>query len=465
MEKFSFSKKPVKRTPVKTALRCIKTALPVPESLPMFENLYRNESRSMHGQMPVVWRKAKDFQVFDCWGNKWIDFTSGIFVANVGHSNDRIKSALQDVLDQELYHSYSYATEIRVQYLNKLVQSTPPELRKVYLVSTGTEATEMVMKLVRLQAQKVKKRSPGIMSFLGSYHGRTQGAAMVGGLPQSQNWIGYEDPNIWQMPFPYASSFVGSETGKDRFFQHIESLKKAGIDPALDIAGFMFEPFIGWAAAFIPKDYVKAAAEFAHENEIILAFDEVQGGFGRTGKLFTYQHYDVKPDLVACGKGISSSLPLGAVLGRSDLIDLPEEGSMSSTHSANPFPCAAGLASLQEIEQKNLVVESARKGKILVDRLNQIMGKFPNNILTINGKGLLAAVIFQDPRTGNPDYLTASRICERCMHEGVLFVHTGRESIKMGPPLTIPEVALSEGLDVFESVVGDIVLENGSHSK
>ena len=173
----------------------------------------------------------------------------------------------------------------------------------------------------------------------------------------------------------------------------------------------------------------------------------------------------MKPDLVACGKGISSSLPLGAVLGRSDLMDLPEKGSMSSTHSANPFACAAGLASLQEIEEKNLVVESARKGKILVDRLNQIMGKFPSNILTINGKGLLAAVIFQDPGTGNPDYLTASRICERCMHEGVLFVHTGRESIKMGPPLTIPEVALSEGLDVFESVVGDIVLENGSHSK
>ena len=461
MEKFSFSKSPIKRSPVKTELRCINTALPVPESLPMLEDLYRHESGSMHGQMPIIWHKAKDFQVYDYWGNKWIDFTSGIFVANVGHSNDRIKSALQDVLDQELYHSYSYVTEIRVQYLSKLVHYTPPELGKAYLVSTGTEATEMIIKLMRLQAQKMKKRRPGIMSFLGSYHGRTQGAAMIGGLPQSQNWIGYEDPNIWQVPFPYASSFSGAETGEDRFFEHIESLIKAGIDPASDIAGFLFEPFIGWAAAFIPGDYVEAAAQYARDNQIILAFDEVQGGFGRTGQLFTYQHYGVKPDLVACGKGISSSLPLGAVIGRSDLMDLPEKGSMSSTHSANPFACAAGLANLQEIESKNLVFESARKGNILALRLDKIKQRFPNNISAINGKGLLAAVIFQDPNMGNPDPLTASRICERCMHEGVLFVHTGRESIKMGPPLTISDTALSEGLDVFEAVVGDIMMENG----
>ena len=160
-----------------------------------------------------------------------------------------------------------------------------------------------------------------------------------------------------------------------------------------------------------------------------MAFDEVQSGFGRTGKLFCYQHYGVIPDLIACGKGISSSLPLGAVLGRADLLDLPEQGSMSSTHSANPLACAAGLATIEEIEENNLVVESERKGHILLDRLNTLKARFPENIATINGKGLLAAVIFKRPVTGDADSLTASRVCERCMHEGVLLVHTYRVSI------------------------------------
>ena len=345
--------------------------------------------------------------------------------------------------------------------MKKLIDFTPSELEKAYLISTGSEATEMVVKLMRMHAQRINKRSVGIVSFLGSYHGRTQGAAMIGGTPQGRKWIGYEDPNVWQVPFPYASNFKDKETGSDLFYEQVKFLKSKGVDPEKDLAGFLFEPYIGWAAEFIPVDYAQTAKEFAEKHSIIMAFDEVQSGFGRTGKLFCYQHFGVIPDLIACGKGISSSLPLGAVLGRADLLDLPERGSMSSTHSANPLACAAGLATLEEFEEKNLVIESERKGHILLDRLNTLKARFPENIATINGKGLLAAVIFKRPVSGEADSLTASRVCERCMHEGVLLVHTYRESIKMGPPLTISDLALNEGLDVFESVVEDIILEDG----
>lgn len=457
MANFSFSRTPVKRPPVKSQFRNIQTALPVPESLPIFEDLDRYESRSMHGQIPIVWDRAKDFQIFDKWGNVWIDFTSTIFVANAGHSNDRIRAAIKETVDHDLLHTYSYATEIRARFLKKLVKAT--QFEKAYLISTGTEATEMVVKLMRMEAERVGKRRFGIVSFEGSYHGRTQGAAMIGGSAAGRTWIGFEDPNVWQLPFPYSWSLGPGETGAQRFEQHIELLRARGIDPASDIAGFMFEVYIGWAAAFIPADYVQAAARFALEHGILLGFDEVQGGFGRTGKLFAYEHYNVQPDLIACGKGISSSIPLAAVLGQARLLDLPEIGSMSSTHSANPIACAAGLANLEEIVERDLVGAAARNGEVMFARLCELQARYPKRISHVTGHGLLAALIFRDPVTGQADGLTASLICERALHKGILLVHTGRESIKFGPPLTIPLEALEEGLDVLQDAMDEVVAE------
>ena len=130
MEKFSFSSTPVKRNPVNSTFRCSQTAIPVPESLPLLAELGRCESESMHGQMPIIWGRAKDFQIFDHWGNTWIDFTSGIFVASVGHSNTRILSALRGLLDQELLYTYNYATNARVEYLKKLIDFAPSELER-----------------------------------------------------------------------------------------------------------------------------------------------------------------------------------------------------------------------------------------------------------------------------------------------------------------------------------------------
>jgi 4-aminobutyrate aminotransferase-like enzyme len=458
MAAFAFSRTPVKRPEVKTRYRSIKTAIPVPESLPILDDLYKYESRSMHGQIPIVWDRAEDFQVFDRWGNAWIDFTSTIFVANAGHANERIIAALREILDKRLLHTYSYATEIRAKFLRRLVEATGFE--KAYLISTGTEATEMVVKLMRMQGQKAGKRRLGVVSFEGSYHGRTQGAAMFGGNAASRTWVGYDDPNVWQVPFPYEWNLNTGDDGSSLFHEHVKLVEARGVDFAKDVCGFMFESYIGWAAAFIPKGYVRAAAEFARTKGVLLGFDEVQGGFGRTGKLFTYQHYDVQPDLIACGKGISSSLPLSAVLGRADLIDLPEVGSMSSTHSANPLVCAAGLANLEELIGRKLVEAAEDKGRLLLDRLKRTQAKYPDRIARVTGHGLLGALIFRDPRTGDADGLTASLVCERALHMGVLLVHTGRESIKFGPPLTIPEEALEEGMDVVEQAIGQIASES-----
>jgi 4-aminobutyrate aminotransferase-like enzyme len=465
MPGYHFSDIPADVPKVRTRFRQINTRIPVPESLSILEDLAKYESRSMHGQLPVVWDRAEDFQVWDKFGNCWIDFTSTIFVANVGHANPHVKNTIRRVIDEDLLHSYTFATEIRARYLKKLIEFAPAQFEKAFLLSSGTEAMECAMKLMRLNGRAAGKRKGGIISFEESMHGRTMGAQMLGGTPAQREWIGYEDPNIYRLPFPYPWALwnenAGHLSGREKFQGDIEQLASLGVDFKKDICGFIMESYIGWGAVFYPKDYIQALVEFARANDILVAFDEIQGGFGRTGKLFAYQHYEVEPDLICCGKGMSSSLPLSAVLGRASIMDLPDVGSMSSTHSANPLSCAAGLANIEVIELQNLVSESERKGEILFSRLGEVQKQFRERVSYVLGKGLLAALILVDPATGKPDGDTASKVCERAMQKGLLVVHTGRESIKIGPPLTIPDAALLEGLDVLAESIEEIVTSCG----
>ena len=231
------------------------------------------------------------------------------------------------------------------------------------------------------------------------------------------------------------------------------------MDLAVDVCGFMLETFQGWAAVFYPPDFVQEIKRLCEKHNILLSFDEMQAGFARTGKMFGYEHYGVDADLICCGKGMSSGLPLSAVLGSREVMDLPEIGDMSSTHSANPLCCAAGLATLEFIESNDLVNEAARKGKIFHDQLNGMMERHSGRISHICGRGMIAGVIFRNPSDGKPDGTFPSKVSERAMQKGLLLVHTGRESIKVAPPLTIPEDALREGIEVFEEAIAEIERE------
>ncbi|TAN50395.1 MAG: aminotransferase class III-fold pyridoxal phosphate-dependent enzyme, partial [Rhodospirillales bacterium] len=274
------------------------------------------------------------------------------------------------------------------------------------------------------------------------------GATLMGGNKDSRSWVGFDDPNIHRLPFPYPWTGEGL-SGADRARRDLAGLAQKGIDPDSDLCAVLLESYQGWAAVFYPEDYVQEIAAFAKRHGLLLAFDEIQSGFGRTGRLFAYQHYGVEPDLVLCGKGMSSSLPLSAVLGRAHLLDLPETGSMSSTHSANPLACAAGLANLESLSEENLVAEAARKGELLSAGLRALQLRHPNRIAHVLGRGLIAAVLLTEPESGAPDAAMATRAAEIAMRKGLLLVHTGRESIKIGPPLTIPDDALAEGIDVL----------------
>lgn len=445
---------------VESPFRRICTPLPVPDSVPLLEHLYSVESRSMHGQLPVVWNRAEGFQVFDAWGNCWLDFSSTIFVTNAGHGNPRIVKALQNVLDKPLLHTYTYATQERVDFLDYLIKYTPKQYEKAFLLSAGTEATECALKLMRLNGKKLKKERLGIIAFEGNWHGRTLGAQMMSWNLQQKEWIGYLDPDIHHLPFPYPWVLEAQQDDPIEFFcRSLENLlREKQLNPEKDLCGVILETFQGWGALFYPPEFVRAVVTFAHENNMLVAFDEMQSGFGRTGKLFGYMHYGVKPDILCCGKGASSSLPLSIVLGTQAVMDLPDVGSMSSTHSANPMVCAAGKANLEALFEDGLIDNSANLGELFHNELKQIWQKFPNHISTVQGKGLLAALIFNDP-DGLPLSGLCDLIAERCMQRGLLVVHTGRESIKLAPPLCITEPALREGLEVLEQTIADCILE------
>ncbi|OGO28979.1 MAG: aminotransferase class III [Chloroflexi bacterium RBG_16_52_11] len=455
MAGYVFSRIPLTVSQVKTSHREIKTSIPAPGTQEILNRLDAHESRSMHGQLPIVWHRAKDFNIYDMAGNCWIDFTSTIFVANVGHSNHRVISALKKALDQPLMSCYAYSNENRAEYHEKLVAFAGAPFEKAFLLSAGTEATEAALKLMRMHGQKIGKRRRGVICIEGNWHGRTLGAQMMSSNLAQRDWIGYQDADIHHIPFPYPW-LVDEDNAAEFLVKGLKRLSDQGIDLKQDVCGFMLETFQGWGAIFYPVAFVKAIKVVCRENNILLAFDEMQAGFARTGKAFGYQHYGVTPDLICCGKGMGGGVPLSGVLGRAEIMDLPDVGNMSSTHSANPLVCAAGLAVLAEIEERNLIDETARKGELLFTALHGLQSKFPERINRILGKGLIAAVLFKVPNTGEPDGVFTSKVAERCMQKGLLVVHTGRESIKIGPPLTITDAALLEGIEVLGEAITEI---------
>ena len=436
---------------IHTKNRFLNNFITTSKSKKLIKNLTKIEPDSMNSYLPIVWNKSKGSSIYDINGNKFIDFTSTIFVTNIGHSNDKLVKNLKKGLDKNLLHTYIYPHRLRNDYINKLLKFSGNIFDKAFLLSSGTESTEAALKLMKLYGVKKKKRKKYIICIEGNWHGRTMGAQLMSNNQKQRKWIGNVNAEILHIPFPYPWKVKEAE-GRKFFNQSIQKLKKIN-NPKEEIAGFMLETFQGWGALFYPKSYVQAVKKFCKKNDIILTFDEMQAGFGRTGKNFGFQHYDVKPDLICCGKGMGGGIPLSGVIGKKKVMDLPNIGDMSSTNSGNPFSCLAGMTVIDELVNKKVILKIKDKEIILNQGLDKIFCKYSKYIKFVSCKGLIAAIIFKNiPKNIYLDKI--NKTCIECLNNGLLVVHTGRESIKIGPPLTISLSALKEGLEVLDYSIG-----------
>ncbi len=345
----------------------------------IIQTLNKYEPRSLHHEADVVWGHSFRHLVWDIENKGYIDFTSGIFVANIGHSRGKVVRAMIKQLEDSM-HSYVFPTEIRAKLVEKLCEMTGFE--KVYLCSTGSEAVEAALRCMwTFTGRPVYKME-------GAFHGNTLGAKSLKTmdfLPNSENAIveGYRG---------YDAHFWDKKTIRD----------------------------IRWRAR-------------------VLCFDEIKSGFGRTGKLFAYEHYGVKPDLIVIGKALGGGMPISAVLGSAELLDAPDD--LSSTHTGNPVCCAAALASIEVLEDEKLVDRAKGMGEGLEETLP---GMFPNH--KIQGKGMIWAIDLKDVDRAN-------QVVDKCAEKGLLLVKTHMGTIKIGPPLIIPGEALMEGLTILRDVI------------
>lgn len=440
---------------VETKYRRIITQFPVPESLPILEKLNRYELRAMAGQPPVIWDRAEGFQVYDPYGNMWLDWSSGVLITNAGHGRKEIAGAIAAQAEHGLLTNYCFPSEIRARLCERFVELMPEPLKKIFLLTTGSETVEFAIKAARMYGRKVGGPSKNVVvSYEKAFHGRTLGSQQAGGIPALKEWIGNLDPGFVQVPFP--DGFWTTDVSFELFEQ---TLAAHGVAPS-QVCAVMLETYQGGTAAFAPVDYIQKLRAWCTRHDALLVFDEVQAAFGRCGKLWGFEHYDVVPDLTTWGKGISSSLPISAIVGRPDVMDMSVPGSASSTHTGNPVCCAAALANLDLILNEDLPGNAARMGAILNDQLNALMAKFPDYIGAVRGKGLVAGVICTEPGSKDkPDGAFAHEVVWNCVEKGLLmFAPVGYmgSTIKICPPLNITEEALLEGCSVLEGALAEV---------
>jgi 4-aminobutyrate aminotransferase / (S)-3-amino-2-methylpropionate transaminase / 5-aminovalerate transaminase len=438
---------------VETPFRRIVTPIPAPESVDLLETMRRHEPASMLGQPPVVWDRAEGVQVHDRYGNMWLDWSSGVLVTNAGHGAKEVRDAILATVERGLLHTFCFPNAERIELARALAEVAPPELGKVFLLTTGSETIECAVKLMRTYGQRVGgKRKIGIVSFEGDFHGRTLGAQLVGGIPALKEWIVNLDPDMHQVPFP--DGFRVTDTSFEVFLRALEA---KGVGPDR-VAGIVMESFQGGSAAFAPKAYVQAMTRWCREHNILLAFDEVQAGFGRSGRFFAFEHYDVVPDLICCGKGISSSLPLSAVIGRPGLLDLYGPADLTNTHGGNPVCCAAALASLKKIRTGGLTENARETGAVLHRGLAEIAARHRDVIGAVMGRGLVAGLHMVVRGSTLPDGDLAFAVAEKAVQKGLLMfapVGVGGATVKICPPLTITREAVQDGLTALGEAIAE----------
>jgi 4-aminobutyrate aminotransferase / (S)-3-amino-2-methylpropionate transaminase / 5-aminovalerate transaminase len=410
----------------------------------------RKESAIARGQgniAPVFIDRAENAEIWDVEGKRYIDFGTGIAVCNTGHMHPQVKAAVTAQLDRfshtcVMVTPYDSAVELAEQ-LNELAPGDTP--KKTIFVTTGAEAVENCVKIARAHTGR-----RGVIAFNGGFHGRTLlTMGLTGKITPYKNLFGPFPGDIFHVPYPIEYHGISV----DDALKALDTLFKVDIAPS-DVAAIMVEPVQGEGGFYpAPANFLQALRQICDEHGILLVADEIQTGFGRTGKFFCSEYAGIEADLMTVAKGMAGGFPLAAVVGKSEIMDAPLPGGLGGTYAGSPVSCAAALAVIDVIKDENLVEAANRIGVLFENRLKVLQQEFPNVIGDIRtSRGAMMAIeLVQNGDVDQPDAGLVKSLLAEAYSRGLVLLSCGTRGnvIRFLPALTISDDLVNEGLDIF----------------
>lgn len=404
-------------------------------------------ARGMGNIFPIYAERAKNAEVWDVEGKRYIDFAGGIAVVNTGHSHPEVVSAVRQQLEAfshtcVMVTPYSSAVELA----ERLVDIVPIEDAKAIFLSTGAEAVENAVKIARVATGR-----PGVVAFSGSFHGRTNLCmGLTGKVVPYKKGFGPFTPEIYHVPFPAEYLGVSAEDS----LAALDQLFKSDIEPDC-VAAVIVEPVQGEGGFYpAPDGYLAKLQYICKQHGILLIVDEIQTGFGRTGRMFASEYAGIEPDIMTLAKGIAGGFPISAVVGKKAVMDAPEPGGLGGTFAASPLGCTAGLAVLDVIEKESLCERANEVGRRLRQGLLSLQSDHPDRIGDVRGKGAMIAMeLVRDGDANLPDPDLTKAISSTAADNGLILISCGVRGnvIRILAPLTIPFEQVDEGLEILRN--------------
>jgi 4-aminobutyrate aminotransferase len=435
----------------------IRTPLPGPKAQALLARDRLVSSPSYPRDYPFVIAKGRGTEVWDVDGNRFLDFAAGIAVCSTGHAHPKVVQAIKDAADEFLHISSDYWHE-RMTRLGERINELNPlgEPVQVLACQSGTESVEGALKLARYVSGR-----PRFLGFLGGFHGRSMGSLSFTASKYTQQAGFFPTmPGVTHVPYPnsYRPLLAGSDQGR-AVLDYIENVLFQNNVPASEVAAILVEPIQGEGGYLVPPDgFLAGLRSLCDRHGILLIFDEVQSGIGRTGKMFAAEHWAVRPDIMTLAKGLGSGLPIGLVVAKKTLMEKWKRGAHGNTYGGNPICCAAALATLDLVERE-YAANAATVGEHFMQRLRELQKDF-ECIGDVRGKGLMiGAELITDRASRKPDAALCQRVLTRAYHNGLILLSCGLSTVRFIPPLAVTRAQVDEAVALLRVALTEAVAE------
>jgi 4-aminobutyrate aminotransferase len=432
----------------------IKTELPGPNARALLARDALVVSPSYPRDYPFVMSHGKGAEVWDVDGNRFLDFAAGIAVCSTGHSHPSVVAAIKHAADRFLHISSDYWHEGQVRLAERINELAPMrEPVMSFFAQSGTESVEAALKLARYVTGRGR-----FIGFLGGFHGRTMGSlAFTSSKATQQKGFFPTMPGVTHVPFPnpYRPMFAGDDQGR-AVLEYIEKTLFVHNVPPHEVAAVLIEPIQGEGGYLVPPDgFLAGLRALCDRHGILLIFDEVQSGVGRTGKMFAAEHWNVAPDIMTLAKGLGSGMPIGMVVAKRTVMQKWSRGAHGNTYGGNPLCCAAALATL-DLVAGQYCANAARVGAYFRTQLDTLARRHAV-IGEVRGKGLMIGMELVQDAQKSPAAALCDALITRAFHNGLILLSCGQSTVRFMPPLTIEEADVDEAVELLDRSLREVL--------